>query len=90
MNKTEFVKELSQNCSLSQNKCQEVLSEAYKLICQNLKEGRQVNFKGFGKFFVRTKKERFVKSFNSNNMQLIGCRHVPTFKMGKSFKKVIN
>lgn len=90
MNKTEFIKNLSLICDLSQSKCQEIMQEAYNLICQNLKEGKQVSFKGFGKFYVKTKKERFVKNFNSNNMHLIGCRHVPTFKMGKSFKKVIN
>ena len=90
MNKTEFVKKLSQNCNLPQHTCQEVLSEAYSIICKNLKEGRQVVFKGFGKFFVKTKKERFVTGFNCTNKQLIGCRNVPTFKMGKNFKNVIN
>lgn len=89
MNKSQFIKVLSQNCGLSQNKCNEVMSTAYYLICKNLREGDYVSFKGFGKFYVKTKKERFIKSFNSDHLQIIGCRNVPSFKMGKSFKQEI-
>lgn len=89
MNKTQFIKILSQSCGLSQTKCDEILSSAYFLICKNLREGESVSFKGFGKFFVKTKKERFIKNFNSSNLQLIGCRNVPSFKIGKSFKQQI-
>ena len=89
MNKSEFVKSLSHSCNLSIDKCCEVLSKSYKLICQKLREGECVVFKGFGKFYVKEKKERFIKSFKSNDMQLLGCRNIPAFKIGKSFKSQI-
>ena len=89
MNKSQFIKILSQCCGLTQAKCSEVLIETYKLICENLKQGESVVFKGFGKFFVKTKRERFVKNVNTNNLHLIGCRNVPCFKIGKQFKQEI-
>ena len=87
MNKTQFIKKLSESCSVDKNLCGFILNNAYYLLCDNLKKGETLNLKGFGKFYVKFRKERFLKV--GNKTILIGTKNIPVFKMGKSFKNII-
>ena len=87
MNKTQFIKKLSESCNIDKNLCDFVLNSAYLLLCDNLKKGETLNIKGFGKFYVKFRKERLLK--RGNQTLLIGTKNVPVFKMGKSFKNII-
>lgn len=87
MNKNEFLKELSKISNTNLSTCKKVLFNTYELLCDNLKKGQSVNFYGFGKFYVKCYKERFIN--NRGIKKLIGAKFVPTFKTGKSFKNII-
>ena len=87
MNKTQFIKRLSENCNIDKTVCGFVLNSAYFLLCDSLKKGETLNIKGFGKFYVKFRRERFLK--RGNQTLLIGTKNVPVFKMGKTFKNII-
>lgn len=87
MNKLEFVNKLSCLCGLSKVECNRFLKITYFLICDSLNKGEEICFKGIGKLFVKTRKERFLK--NGNKQILISSKNIPAFKIGKNFKDII-
>lgn len=89
MNKKEFVKRVSNSCNISQSKCEEILNCCYKVICNSLKVGESVVFKGFGKFFVKRKKERVVKNIYTKNLTFINQKNVVSFKISNAFKSIV-
>lgn len=89
MNKTTFLKELSLKCNLPINTCKDVMSMGYFLLCDSLKKGQSVNFYGFGKFYVRQRKERLIKKIGTSLSTLVMPKSIPAFKIGKSFKEII-
>lgn len=89
MNKKEFIRKLSLSCNMSQLKCEQILSSCYKIICENLKVGEEVSFKGFGKFFVQRKKERVVKNIYTKNLTFINEKNVVRFKISNAFKSIV-
>ena len=88
MNKTEVIKELSKLTNISQKMCKAVLDNFYLLIANSLRRGEEISFYGIGKFLVKTKKERVIKTSNGN--KLICPKKTPCFKIGKTFKNIIN
>lgn len=85
MNKSQFLKELSLISNMSVNACNKVLNNTYLLLCDNLRKGQSVVFYGFGKFYVRNRKERIL-----DNSKLIPAKNIPAFKTGKYFKNIVN
>ena len=89
MNKRNFIKRVSLLCDLSQKKCEQILDKCYKLICESLCTGEGVNFKGFGKFYVKTTKERVVKNVFTKNLSFIRQKNVVSFKISSTFKNIV-
>lgn len=88
MNKLNFLKEVSIKSDLPFNTCKSVFDSIYCVLCESLNKGHIINFKGFGKFFVKRKSERVIQVFG-NQKSLVESKNIPVFKMGKSFKKII-
>ena len=64
MNKNELINNLSNVTGYSKQTCKDVLNNFYFLICDSLKKGEEVCFKGLGKFYVKC---RFEHSLNNVN-----------------------
>ena len=73
---------------MPKKQCKQVLNNFYLLICDSLKKGEEICFYGIGKFFVKYKKERLIKT--NRGEIFVNSKNVPVFKMGKSFKNIIN
>ena len=89
MNKKEFIKSVSSLCDISQSKCEHILNTCFKVICENLKVNENIAFKGFGKFFIKRKKERVVKNIYTKNLTLINEKNIVSFKMSNAFKNIV-
>ena len=89
MHKREFIKNISSACNLSQKKCEQVLNVCFKLICESLCVGESINFKGFGKFFVKTTKERVVKNVFTKNLTFIRQKNIVSFKISSTLKNIV-
>ncbi len=88
MNKQEFLKLLSINSNQSVSSCKKVLENTYLILCDSLKKGQSVNFYGFGKFYVKSYKERCLNI--EGTPKIIPAKNVPSFKTGSVFKNIIN
>ncbi|MBQ9793167.1 MAG: HU family DNA-binding protein [Clostridia bacterium] len=88
MNKNEFLNNLSFITGHSKQTCKDIIDSFYYLICDSLKKGEEVCFKGLGKFYVKSKNERIIK--NNLGVYLVGPKKIVSFKIGKTFKNIIN
>ncbi|MBQ3048190.1 MAG: HU family DNA-binding protein [Clostridia bacterium] len=89
MTKNEFVKQLSFICNMSFKDCIRVVDNAYFLLCDCLKVGEVVKFKGFGKFYIKRKQDRVVKSIYTKNLLLVSSKNQVCFKMSSLFKNIV-
>lgn len=89
MNKKDFVNKLSLICNLSQKKCKDIIDSAYKLICESLKVGEELNFNGFGLFYIKRTKERVVKSVYTKNLTFVLPKNIVCFKMSSTLKNIV-
>lgn len=89
MNKDEFIKRVSECSNLSKKKCEQVLNNCYKLICKSLCIGESLNFKGFGKFYIKTTKERVVKNVFTKELTLVRQKNIVNFKISSAFKNIV-
>ena len=89
MNKNEFIKKLSYICNLSNKQCYLILNNAYKLLCDSLKIGETITFKGFGKFYIKTTKERVVKNVFTKSLSFLGQKNVVSFKISSTLKNIV-
>ena len=62
MNKTDFLKLLSNQTQESSQVCQKILTHTRKLINEVCFKGEEVQFRGFGKFFLKERPPR--RTFN--------------------------
>ncbi len=87
MNKKEFIGLLSNRTNLSASRCNALLSEIKGLIVESLKTGEEVKFAGFGRFFVKYKKEQ-ICCFK-NGTRLLPAKNVAKFTASKCFKNIV-
>lgn len=90
MNKTEFIKELSQKANLTQKDCYNCLNALTTLVSQTLKRGDNVTLVGFGKFEVKHRSERMSFNPQTRKKMMVPASITPAFKPGKSFKEAIS
>ena len=89
MNKKDFIKRLSIDCNLEQKKCERILNNCYKIICESLRTGETLFFKGFGKFFIKTTKERVVKNVFTKQLTFTQQKNIVSFKIFSTFKNIV-
>ena len=89
MNKGDFINKLSEQSNLPKSYCSRVLNACYSVLIDSLKKGEELNLKGFGRFFVKTRRERLVKNPLTGNKILIEQKNIPRFKLSTKFKDVI-
>lgn len=87
MNKKEFVKVLSLRSNLSEVKCKSLLNEIKSIIFENLRTGEDVRFAGFGRFFVKYKKERLC--YFKKQTKLLPAKNVAKFTLSNCFKNIV-
>lgn len=88
MNKNEFLNNLSKITGHNKQTCKDIVENVYYLICDSLRKGEEVCFRGLGKFYVKCKSEKIIK--NNLGVYLVSPKKVVSFKVGKTFKNIIN
>lgn len=62
----------------------------FKEISEALKDGRRVELRGLGAFWVKERKARKGRNPKSGENVYVAPKKVPAFKMGKELKEVLN
>lgn len=89
MNKKEFVEELSKKTGLTKKQSANFLDNTLEIISDELVKGGEVNFIGFGKFFVRERAGHAGRNPQTGEKIEIPASKAPVFKAGKSFKDML-
>ena len=89
MNKKDLVKQTSMRLKLTQKECLDCLNAITTLIYEALSRGDQVRLGGFGKFCVKTRKEKMTYNPYTKQPMMLTPKIVPAFKSGKEFRESI-
>ncbi|MBD3245228.1 MAG: hypothetical protein GF335_04510 [Candidatus Moranbacteria bacterium] len=89
LNKADIVDAVSQKTGQSKKDTLETVDVLLNEISQNIKNGKKVNFTGFGSFMVRTRKGRIGRNPRTGEKIEIDPTNVPKFKAGTVLKQMV-
>ena len=86
MNKTEFIAALAEKTGTSKKAAGENLNAVLDIVVDTLKNGDEVAFAGFGKFYVADVAEREARNLQTGEKMTVAAHKAPKFKFGSSVK----
>lgn len=86
MNRHDLIVKLAQKYDLSENKINNILSDIFSLIEDEVATGNRVSFTGFGTFERSHRAARDGRNPRTGEALRIPEMNVPRFKAGKTFK----
>lgn len=88
MRKKEFIKLLAERFpDLSEEHTARMSNKILTQIIDTLKNGGRVEIRGFGTFFISTRKARLLNNPRTKTMIELPARRIPRFKAGKLLSK---
>ena len=90
MNKTELIKKIAEESSLTRKQASAALEAALNTVVSAVAAGEKVTLPGFGTFEKRERAARTGRNPRTGEATEIAASAVPAFKAGKSFKDKVN
>jgi len=88
--KKDIVEEISRRTGLTQVETKAVLESLLEAISNSLREGRNIEIRGFGRFKVRPKKPRVARNPRTGEVvQVQGCLK-PVFEASRELRELLN
>jgi len=75
---------------LNKNLCVSAVESTFEIIKEELEKGNSVNISGFGKWTVKSKRERNGRNPQTGERMTIEARKIVTFKSSPVLKKELN
>lgn len=89
MTKAEFVDKLAAKSGLTKRDAADVVDAFVEVITDSLKEGEEVQFTGFGKFYVQKRDAREGRNPQTKAKISIPAANVPKFSAGLALKNAV-
>jgi nucleoid DNA-binding protein len=89
MTKREIVLEISRITGIKQVVVKEVVQKTFDIISQALKDGKRIELRNFGIFFLKKRKKRIGRNPKTGQIVPIPERKTVAFKPGLEMKKAI-
>jgi len=89
VNNNEFINIVTKRTNFKRREVEFVLQTCFDVICESLRQNEDVKFFGFGKFYVKSSKERAFYNNFCNRTILVKGKSVPRFKTYKKFGEII-
>jgi len=90
MTKSEIIDLLFEKTGLTKKECASAMESTIDIIKSELENGNDVKISGFGKWNVRSKKERNGRNLKTGEAVKISARKVVSFKPSAVLRKEIN
>ncbi len=90
MTKAELIKELAERTELTQVSAEKFYTVLLEIITEELANGNDVVFKGFGTFGIGQREERKGRNPQNGQELTIPATKYPKFKASKCLKKEVN
>jgi len=89
MYKTELIKRVATQTRLSQRAVADALNASQHVIAETLKEGKTVQFPGFGTFYTRQRQASKVRDMRTGKEIAVAARRVAAFRVGEVLKRAV-
>jgi DNA-binding protein HU-beta len=89
MQKTEFIKAVSDRTGVSQKETKQVIDAALQVIAESLQKGEKVTLTGFGTFEVRQRQEREGVNPQTRAKITIPATMTPGFSASSTLKDAV-
>lgn len=89
MTKAEIIAEISTKTGIDKLQIQEALESFFKVVRNNMVEGKNVYFRGFGSFILKKRARKIARNISKNTAMVIDEHYIPAFKPAKTFVEKI-
>lgn len=89
MTKAEIIAEISTKTGVDKLQVQEVVESFFKVVRNNMVEGKNVYFRGFGSFIIKRRAKKIARNISKNTAMVIDEHFIPAFKPAKTFSDKI-
>lgn len=89
MTKLEVVKSVSKQTGVDRLTIAKVIDTYVETIKSSLLEGKPVNFRGFGTFYLKHRAEKTGRNITRNTTLIIPAHNIAAFKPAKEFANAI-
>ena len=89
LNKNDIVDAIVEKTGQTKKDTEETLDVLLSVITENIKNGKKVNFTGFGSFVVKKRKGRVGHNPRTGEKMDIPATNVPKFKSGAVLKQAV-
>lgn len=85
MTKADVVSEIAAKTGIEKVAVTEVVESFFTVVKNNMTNGNNVYFRGFGSFVVRKRARKVARNIAKNTALIIEPHYVPAFKPAKTF-----
>ena len=90
LTKADIIEDIHKNCGFTKSKSADLTESILEIIKQSLESRQEVLISGFGKFYVKEKKERRGRNPATGEDLMLGSRRVVSFKCSGVLRNKIN
>ena len=90
MNKMNIINDLAKEKNLTLNDAEKIVSIIIEEITKSLIIGGRAEFRGFGIFFTKNKKQRIARNPKTGELINIKSKRLPQFRIAKFFFEKLN
>lgn len=90
MTKADIVEIISANTGLTKIETEAVVNGFLHTVIDSMKEGKNIELRGFGSFKVVKRARRIARNPKTNEEVIVPEQFVPVLKVSKDFKKAVN
>ncbi|MCX7984182.1 MAG: integration host factor subunit beta [Bacteroidetes bacterium] len=90
MTKADIVDVIASATGLTKVETEAVVDGFIQTVIQAMKEGKNIEIRGFGSFKVKKRKGRIARNPRTGEQVKVDDHYVPYFKVSKEMKQVVN
>lgn len=85
MTKADIVDDIAERTGIEKVDVQKVVETFFTVMKDNMSDGHNVYFRGFGSFIVKKRARKVARNIAQNTSMVIEPHNVPAFKPSKTF-----
>jgi len=90
MTKADIVDIITLSTGISKTDTEAVVNGFLDTVIESLKEGKNIELRGFGSFKVVKRAQRVARNPKTNEEVIVPEQYVPVLKISKDFKKAVS
>jgi DNA-binding protein HU-beta len=88
--KADIVEKIASGTGLTKVETEAVVDGFINTVIDAMKEGRNIEIRGFGSFKIKKRKSRMARNPRTGAQVMVDEHYVPIFKVSKEMKQVVN